>query len=499
MKASKKSSSFRPKKALICTGVTVRSFRKLLPLNWFQVFCLCGLSIGFFLYSATLYDINILPGSQYTDFNDFETTTRQYEVEITEEAEIKEEIRYYKRPPGTEHLKCSWLMEGNHTDYIKKLAKKRMTYTDPKNFTGLPMDCTSIKARHRFPTIPTSKEEADFPLAYARNVYTDYFYLEMLLSASYQPQNYYCFSIDKKSSDLFKMRMQALANCFSNVFISNNTRWLDSFGHNQDWSHLDCLRILAKKEKKWKYVQLLQNHDFPLKTNLETVRIFKLFNGSNDIQTTKEHGRVDYKKNWTFVNIGIFRNESRLHEIANYSTARLTFVKGNNALSVVREAVDYVLFDLNITKTISMIDDGKKFAVDEVLFPTLLSNEDLRAPGYYTQTCVKKGINHGGVTRMAYWSYLKPPCYSGHFRHAICVFGVADLAKNLDKSDHLNGNKMLPSFDFNAITCWMEPKNRIHEHFYRTLPAVRFQKYKDKNGRVSKEALKSFKCGTSTG
>ncbi|CAD5223446.1 unnamed protein product [Bursaphelenchus okinawaensis] len=398
-------------------------------------------------------------------------------------------------------------MDVKHGDYVKMLGKNRTKYQDPKDFQDLPMDCKLIKSRNFFSPVPTTSLEANYPLAFVRTVYTDYRYIELMLAAGYQPQNYYCYAIDQKSSDMFKMRIQAMANCFPNVFVLNRTRKLDSWGHNQDWAHLDCIKMLREKGRKWKYVQILQNHEFPLKTNFEMVQIYKWMKGANDIESVKEPGRVNYKLNWTYPNLGIFKNESRLHQLNNYTKIRMTFAKGANGASLSREAIDYIFTELNITKLVSMIDDGKSFAVDEVLIPSLISNEDLGIPGHFTQKCHGKSDSQT-LTRMSSWKYVGTKCGSKHFRHSLCIYGVEDIATNLGNSVFINGNKMLNSFDFNAVVCWMEVLynrtfvnpptiKRLKKKEYDNWLTVRYQDYKLKtfnSSVITKQQSKNFTC-----
>ena len=70
------------------------------------------------------------------------------------------------------NLDCQLIVSGANASFIKLLALNRFTYEDPKN---LSMDCASIKARNHFLQFPLSKEQAEFPVAYARNVYKVFF------------------------------------------------------------------------------------------------------------------------------------------------------------------------------------------------------------------------------------------------------------------------------------------------------------------------------------
>jgi len=73
------------------------------------------------------------------------------------------------------------------------------------------------------------------------------------------------------------------------------------------------------------------------------------------------------------------------------------------------------------------------------------------------------------------------------FRHTVCIFGLEDLHR-LTKRHELFLNKMMPSFDYGAVNCWMEYMyNRTHYgetraaldlDFYANLPNVRYHRMK---------------------
>lgn len=105
--------------------------------------------------------------------------------------------------------------------------------------------------------------------------------------------------------------------------------------------------------------------------------------------------------------------------------------------------------------------------------------------------------------RDAFWE-TEPdaPCYSQKFRHGVCLLGVEGISR-LRKFPQIIVNKMMPEFDFGAITCWFEymfnrshldpPKSsRINPMFYLELPHVRYQYERLKtNDKVDK---KRFDC-----
>ncbi|KAI6170642.1 Beta-1,3-galactosyl-O-glycosyl-glycoprotein beta-1,6-N-acetylglucosaminyltransferase 3 [Aphelenchoides bicaudatus] len=162
---------------------------------------------------------------------------------------------HFKRPNVTQHVPCHKFFQSQFEHGY--LAKKfRINYTDPANEKDFPTDCASIFARNNFYMKPMSKEESEFPLAHARNVNKDYHFIEMLLSTTYAPQNLYCYSIDGKADKLFRKRMNDLAKCFPNIYITNFNATMDKLGHNTNAHHMSCLEWLNDKKKQWKYRRL---------------------------------------------------------------------------------------------------------------------------------------------------------------------------------------------------------------------------------------------------
>ncbi|KAI6203752.1 Beta-1,3-galactosyl-O-glycosyl-glycoprotein beta-1,6-N-acetylglucosaminyltransferase 3 [Aphelenchoides besseyi] len=277
------------------------------------------------------------------------------------------------------------------------MSKNECSTKDPAE---LPMDCESIKTRNYFPDKPSSKEEAEFPVARARIVYKDYVLLEMELAAAYQPQNHYCFAIDNKSDATFHSRIHSLAKCFPNVVVTKREFKVDGGGHNMGPSFLECLHLLAVPEKKWKYVHLLQNHDTSLRTNLETVRILKWMNGSNDVEITyMPGGRYDEKLDWSFEALKLFKNDTRNKNPFNGYDPKLIFFK--------RAMVDFMINELNLTELVRRIE-LKSFGIDELMIPTLHAADAIAAPGGFTHHCLEQNIAVQHITR----SHIEPPTTS---------------------------------------------------------------------------------------
>ena len=105
--------------------------------------------------------------------------------------------------------------------------------------------------------------------------------------------------------------------------------------------------------------------------------------------------------------------------------------------------------------------------------------------------------------RDAFWLGVpNSQCYSNIYRHSVCVLGIEDIPR-LRNFPQLFINKMMPEYDFGAITCWYEymfnrshldtpMSSRINPLLYLSLPHVRFHYEKMRtNGKVD---LENFDC-----
>ncbi|KAI1728314.1 core-2/I-Branching enzyme domain-containing protein [Ditylenchus destructor] len=404
----------------------------------------------------------------------------------------------FRRPPNVVNLDCAKLLEGTDKDYIREAATHRVKYKDDPR---LPMDCASIKRRNYFAQKSASKEEENFPIAVSRTVFKDYFFLETELSVSYAPQNWYCYALDEKTDETFRARMHSLSACLSNVVITHREWKMDSAGHNMSFSHLECMKLLSTKERKWNYMILLQNHDVALKTNEELVQILQWFGGANDVEVVKTPwGRVNYNLNWTFEHLKLFRDEFRNIIGANGYEPKLAFAKGLVESSFSRPAVEFMVNELNLEIMYLQLET-EKYGVDEISLPTLQATDAIGLPGGFTHKCLAKGIGVGFVSRFTIWGDRMNKCGSHHSRHYLCVFGVEDLSLNLRDSVYLFANKLMPEFDFGAISCWHETifnrtqldrgTHRLKPEVYKQLPTVRYHAEKKANGSVD---LDKFDC-----
>lgn len=116
---------------------------------------------------------------------------------------------------------------------------------------------------------------------------------ERLLRAIYAPQNIYCVHVDRKSEVSVFAAIQAITSCFPNVFMVSKAVNV-MYGH---WSRvqadLNCMADLYNINTEWKYLINLCGQDFPLKTNLEIVRMLRSLRGGNSMESEE---MPEYKK-----------------------------------------------------------------------------------------------------------------------------------------------------------------------------------------------------------
>uniref|UniRef100_A0A914NHB8 Uncharacterized protein n=1 Tax=Meloidogyne incognita TaxID=6306 RepID=A0A914NHB8_MELIC len=183
-----------------------------------------------------------------------------------------------------------------------------------------------------------------------------------MLSVEYAPHNVYCYSLDRKADKKFKERIRALSRCFSkNVFVSDEEYNVYSSGKNVSRSHLACLEKLNKRKEDWKYVVLLQNHDLPLRTNAELVRIFKAYNGTNDIATKNIVPNTVVKSlDWSLKGLRLYRNENAYPP----NIKQLNHTKSLNLIVLSRAAVNFTLKQLNVYPFIDQLEKSR-YGMDE--------------------------------------------------------------------------------------------------------------------------------------
>ena len=186
-------------------------------------------------------------------------------------------------------IDCAAIIFGDTHEISKglKYAKctPRVSMSD-EEYVHITKDCDSFIQTRTYLASRVTEEEKAFPIAYSILMFEHVEQTERLLRAVYRPQNAYCIHVDAKSKDSVYQAMVSIANCFDNVFLASeriDVRWA--------WfpvleAEIVCMRDLLHRYTAWKYFINLTGREFPLRTNLELVRILKAYNGSNDVDGT---------------------------------------------------------------------------------------------------------------------------------------------------------------------------------------------------------------------
>ena len=187
----------------------------------------------------------------------------------------------------TDFVNCKKILAGDPREIKRGLGIMEETIKVPRYeeiYQKMFENCDEFKKTRGFITVPLTKEEENYPLAFSIAMYKDIEQVERLLRAIYQPQNIYCIHIDIKSSVLIHRTIRSMVNCFDNVFVATHQDKIKWGDVSVLLPAINCMRDLVKYYRgKFKYYINLTGQEFPLRTNLELVRIAKIFNGSNDI------------------------------------------------------------------------------------------------------------------------------------------------------------------------------------------------------------------------
>uniref|UniRef100_A0A3Q3WUZ6 Uncharacterized protein n=1 Tax=Mola mola TaxID=94237 RepID=A0A3Q3WUZ6_MOLML len=144
-----------------------------------------------------------------------------------------------------------------------------------------------FKISRKYLQFPLSQEEEDLPLAYSMVVHHKVQNFERLLRAIYTPQNIYCVHVDNSSAPAIHSAITAITSCFPNVFVTRQTVDVVYGGWSRVQADLNCMADLYNYSTKWKYFINLCGQDFPLKTNLEIVRMLRSLRGGNSLESVK--------------------------------------------------------------------------------------------------------------------------------------------------------------------------------------------------------------------
>ncbi|KAM9352361.1 beta-1,3-galactosyl-O-glycosyl-glycoprotein beta-1,6-N-acetylglucosaminyltransferase 3 [Symphorus nematophorus] len=353
---------------------------------------------------------------------------------------------------------CSAIISGdtwNRKSELEALLASRTRHNTLSEhfYLNLTRDCPAFIENRGFITVPLSKEEKDFPIAYSMVIHEKIEMFERLLRAIYAPQNIYCVHVDQKSSDDFKMAVKAIVSCFPNVFVASKLESVIYASWSRVQADLNCMKDLLSSGLQWRYLLNTCGTDFPIKTNAEIVQALKALNGRNSMETEITN---EYKKGrWQYHHV-VTHSVVRTDEKKSPPPISTPMFSGNAYIVVSRAFVQHMMQDTEVQKLIEWEKDT--YSPDEHLWATLQRMPSV--PGSAPTNGKYDVSDMQAIARVVKWSYLAgdmrggapyTPC-TGEYRRAVCVYGAGDL-KWLLKQQHLFANKFDPEIDDVAIRC----------------------------------------------
>ncbi|XP_076441102.1 beta-1,3-galactosyl-O-glycosyl-glycoprotein beta-1,6-N-acetylglucosaminyltransferase 3-like [Babylonia areolata] len=180
---------------------------------------------------------------------------------------------------------CRKVLHGHSQEVDKANALERQQVPIPTDvhIGQLAGNCSGFRQHYGFLMDPLTRMEENFPIAFTVLAYKQASQVVDLLRAIYRPQNWYCLHADQKSSVHFRQAMEAVSNCFPNVFMASRAVKVYWGKFSVLEPEIVCLQDLWTKGQ-WEYVINLSGQEFPLRTNYELVRILKAYKGANDVE-----------------------------------------------------------------------------------------------------------------------------------------------------------------------------------------------------------------------
>ncbi|XP_025105376.1 beta-1,3-galactosyl-O-glycosyl-glycoprotein beta-1,6-N-acetylglucosaminyltransferase-like isoform X2 [Pomacea canaliculata] len=331
--------------------------------------------------------------------------------------------------PKVDAVNCTKIWQNDEQELRAAHDYQQSNGTQPtknvRHYLQETANCTSYLLNGGFLSASVDENELSFPLAFSLMVHSNVEQVERLLRAVYRPHNVYCIHPDNKSSDDFHSSLRFIAGCLPNVNIIERPLSVEWGKYSVLQADVECMRLLWKHPRKWRYFINLTGQEFPLKTNKEIVRILQTFNGANDITGT--HDKLFH-----------FRWQKFLPAPYN-----LTISMGSVHITASRGYVDYVINSRVARDFYQWV--APTFIPDEIFFSTMNYNPQLGVSGSHTGEVDDKTRKH--FHRYKIWLHggnYTGVC-DGKAVRSICHFGVGDVPRMV-ASPYLFANKF--SYDY---------------------------------------------------
>ncbi|XP_071078756.1 beta-1,3-galactosyl-O-glycosyl-glycoprotein beta-1,6-N-acetylglucosaminyltransferase-like [Haliotis cracherodii] len=364
---------------------------------------------------------------------------------------------------------CEALIEGDGEQIRRAFSfAKHHHYTRNTHCVNMAKNCETFLKECPY-ILNASAEETGFPLAFSIVMYKDVEQVERLLRTIYRPTNFYCIHVDKNASELVKNDIKHIVNCLPNVFTPTKVFGVVWGEFSVLGADLSCMEDLLG-HPGWRYFINLTGQEYPLKTNLEIVRILKIMNGANIVDANSQ-----------------LRWRWRRWDMAGPPPHNISLYKGNVHVAVNRDFVDYAINN-PIAKDFTRWLTHTKVP-DETFFATLNHNPQLHIPGSSTGPVDTDYDKKPYIARFKNWGpqwgekSFDWPC-GGVRNHNVCVFGMSDLPL-LTSRRELFANKFYVNYQPQTFDCmeeWLRNRTvleykgmfEFNYTFYRTMPHLNF-------------------------
>ncbi|XP_048777736.2 beta-1,3-galactosyl-O-glycosyl-glycoprotein beta-1,6-N-acetylglucosaminyltransferase 3-like [Ostrea edulis] len=276
---------------------------------------------------------------------------------------------------------CQQIIDGDE-EYIllanATMYKQNYTFPTDKDIGDIAQNCEKFLGVYNYKYFFVSPEERGFPIAYSILTYKDAFQTEKLLRAIYRPHNLYCIHVDKSPDTGWLLyAMKSIANCLPNVFIASKLEDVIYAEFSRLKADLNCMSdLLNNTDVKWRYVINLPSQEFPLKTNLEIVKILKIFNGTSSVDSDYDKNTLyRYKETYT-VKHGKLESTGKKKDPPPYD---IIIGKGIAYGVFSRDFVNYSINDAKAQGILKWLEDT--YSPDESFWATLVFNKHLNVPG----------------------------------------------------------------------------------------------------------------------
>ena len=194
-------------------------------------------------------------------------------------------MAYYRPIQLLTKINCTKILNFDENEISKMMIISNTTSSERTKLSSdfyikITNNCSIFRDTRRYLEHPITKEETAFPIAFSIFASTNTEQLERLLRSIYRPHNYYCIHLDLKTNISEQIAIRKIANCLTNVFISQVSFNVTVGHYTYLKAELGCMKT-AWPIRKWKYYINLSAQGFPLKTNHQIVAILKTLNGAN--------------------------------------------------------------------------------------------------------------------------------------------------------------------------------------------------------------------------